>query len=64
MLLCLFTGALQIVFPAGILRPPFFNKDWPGYLKYGAFGQVASHELTVCLNLHFGRQHTHFVQYH
>jgi hypothetical protein len=48
MLLCLFTGALQIVFPAGILRPPFFNKDWPGYLKYGAFGQVASHELTVC----------------
>lgn len=38
--------ANEIVFPAGILRPPFFNKDWPGYLKYGAFGQVASHELT------------------
>jgi endothelin-converting enzyme len=35
------------VFPAGILRPPFFNKDWPAYLNYGAFGQVASHELTV-----------------
>ncbi|KAN0123833.1 metallo peptidase [Russula decolorans] len=38
--------ANEIVFPAGILRPPFFSKDWPGYLKYGAFGQVASHELT------------------
>jgi len=38
--------ANEIVFPAGILRPPFFNKDWPAYLNYGAFGQVASHELT------------------
>ncbi|KAI0306551.1 Metalloprotease [Multifurca ochricompacta] len=38
--------ANEIVFPAGILRPPFFNKDWPPYLNYGAFGQVASHELT------------------
>ncbi|KAH9997253.1 hypothetical protein BJV77DRAFT_1065321 [Russula vinacea] len=38
--------ANEIVFPAGILRPPFFNKDWPAYLAYGAFGQVASHELT------------------
>jgi endothelin-converting enzyme len=36
----------EIVFPAGILRPPFFSKDWPAYLSYGAFGQVASHELT------------------
>ncbi|KAE9406762.1 zincin [Gymnopus androsaceus JB14] len=36
----------EIVFPAGILQPPFFNKDWPTYLSYGAFGQVASHELT------------------
>ncbi|KAI0006055.1 Metalloprotease [Russula compacta] len=38
--------ANEIVFPAGILRPPFFHKDWPAYLNYGAFGQVASHELT------------------
>ncbi|KAE9406756.1 zincin [Gymnopus androsaceus JB14] len=36
----------EIVFPAGILQPPFFNKDWPTYLSYGAFGHVASHELT------------------
>ncbi|KAF9049323.1 zincin [Hymenopellis radicata] len=36
----------EIVFPAGILQPPFFSKDWPAYLSYGAFGQVAAHELT------------------
>ncbi|KIY74398.1 zincin [Cylindrobasidium torrendii FP15055 ss-10] len=38
--------ANEIVFPAGILQAPFFSKDWPGYLSYGAFGQVAAHELT------------------
>jgi endothelin-converting enzyme len=38
--------ANEIVFPAGILQPPFFNKDWPTYISYGAFGHVASHELT------------------
>ncbi|KAJ7197174.1 Metalloprotease [Mycena pura] len=37
--------ATEIVFPAGILRPPFFSHDWPYYLTYGAFGQVAAHEL-------------------
>ena len=45
----LFMDLPQIVFPAGILQPPFFSKDWPAYLSYGAFGQVASHELTVRL---------------
>ncbi|KAL4254086.1 Peptidase M13 [Abortiporus biennis] len=38
--------ANEIVFPAGILQPPFFSQDWPAYMSYGAFGQVASHELT------------------
>ncbi|KAI0050896.1 Metalloprotease [Auriscalpium vulgare] len=38
--------ANEIVFPAGILRPPFFSQEWPSYLSYGAFGQVAAHELT------------------
>ncbi|KAF9820117.1 hypothetical protein IEO21_01550 [Rhodonia placenta] len=38
--------ANEIVFPAGILQPPFFSRDWPGYMSYGSFGQVASHELT------------------
>ncbi|KZO95345.1 Metalloprotease [Calocera viscosa TUFC12733] len=38
--------ANEIVFPAGILRPPFFSADWPSYLSYGAFGSVSAHELT------------------
>jgi endothelin-converting enzyme len=38
--------ANEIVFPAGILQPPFFSKDWPAYLSYGSFGHVAAHELT------------------
>ncbi|KAF9239581.1 Metalloprotease [Melanogaster broomeanus] len=37
----------EIVFPAGILQPPFFSHDWPGYLSYGSFGMVAAHELTT-----------------
>ncbi|KAI0748278.1 Metalloprotease [Daedaleopsis nitida] len=36
----------EIVFPAGILQPPFFHVDWPGYMNYGSFGHVAAHELT------------------
>lgn len=36
----------EIVFPAGILQPPFYSYDWPAHLKYGAFGAVAAHELT------------------
>ena len=35
----------KIVFPAGILQPPFFNAEWPSYLSYGSFGAVAAHEL-------------------
>ncbi|KAI0720938.1 metalloprotease [Cerioporus squamosus] len=38
--------ANEIVFPAGILRPPYFHADWPGYMNYGSFGHIASHELT------------------
>lgn len=53
----------KIVFPAGILQPPFFSLEWcvviavtttlssqssrPGYLAYGSFGMIAAHELTV-----------------
>ncbi len=39
--------ANEIVFPAGILREPWFDREWPGYLKYGAAGSIVSHELTV-----------------
>ncbi|GLB35092.1 putative peptidase family M13 [Lyophyllum shimeji] len=38
--------ANEIVFPAGILQPPFFETGWPSYMSYGAFGHVAAHELT------------------
>ncbi|KAF8522224.1 Metalloprotease [Hysterangium stoloniferum] len=38
--------ANEIVFPAGILQPPFFSAEWPKYVVYGAFGHVAAHELT------------------
>jgi predicted metalloendopeptidase len=36
----------EIVFPAGILQPPFFHKDFPAALNYGAMGTVMGHELT------------------
>ncbi|KAL7750796.1 hypothetical protein RI367_003753 [Sorochytrium milnesiophthora] len=35
----------EIVFPAGILQPPFFKASLPDYLNYGAIGVVAGHEL-------------------
>ncbi|KAG8787802.1 hypothetical protein FS842_011496 [Serendipita sp. 407] len=37
--------AQEIVFPAGIMRPPWFNSKWPGYLNYGGMGAIAAHEL-------------------
>jgi endothelin-converting enzyme/putative endopeptidase len=36
----------EIVFPAGILQPPFFHKDFPAAMNYGAVGAVMGHELT------------------
>ncbi|KAF5391824.1 hypothetical protein D9757_001795 [Collybiopsis confluens] len=55
--------ANEIVFPAGILRPPFFNKDWPAYISYGAFGHVASHELTVGSHIYVDDNGSHFLQH-
>ncbi|KAG0368779.1 hypothetical protein BGX24_002699 [Mortierella sp. AD032] len=36
----------HIIFPAGILQPPFFHVDNPEYLNYGAMGVAAGHEIT------------------
>jgi endothelin-converting enzyme/putative endopeptidase len=36
----------EIVFPAGILQPPFFNRDADDPVNYGAIGSVIGHELS------------------
>ncbi len=36
----------EIAFPAGILQPPFFNKDADDAANYGMMGAVIGHELT------------------
>ncbi len=36
----------EIVFPAGILQPPFFNAQADDPINYGAIGAVIGHEIT------------------
>jgi putative endopeptidase len=36
----------EIVFPAGILQPPFFNLDADDAVNYGAIGGVIGHEIS------------------
>lgn len=36
----------EIVFPAGILQPPFFNPQADDAINYGAIGAVIGHEIT------------------
>ena len=36
----------EICFPAGILQPPFFSKDFDDATNYGAIGVVIGHEMT------------------
>ena len=36
----------EIVFPAGILQPPFFGENFDAAVNYGAIGCVIAHEFT------------------
>ncbi|MEJ1277575.1 hypothetical protein NN561_008492 [Cricetulus griseus] len=40
------SGRNQIVFPAGILQPPFFSARQSNSLNYGGIGMVIGHEIT------------------
>ncbi|HKS19377.1 MAG TPA: M13 family metallopeptidase [Bradyrhizobium sp.] len=39
-------GLVEIVFPAAILQPPFFDRDADPAVNYGAIGTVIGHELS------------------
>lgn len=39
----------EIVFPAAILQPPFFNPEADAAVNYGAMGAIVGHEMTVCV---------------
>ncbi|MFN7888010.1 MAG: M13 family metallopeptidase [Betaproteobacteria bacterium] len=39
-------GLNEIVFPAGILQPPFFNAQADDAVNYGGIGSVIGHEIT------------------
>ena len=41
----------EIVFPAAILQPPFFNPEADAAVNYGAMGAIVGHEMTVCVCL-------------
>ncbi len=42
-----YSGSLnEIVFPAGILQPPFFDKNLDDAMNFGSIGAVIGHELT------------------
>ncbi|MCG6928755.1 MAG: M13 family metallopeptidase [Acidobacteria bacterium] len=36
----------EVVFPAGILQPPFFDREMDDAVNYGAIGSAIGHELT------------------
>ncbi|XP_057304253.1 endothelin-converting enzyme homolog [Hydractinia symbiolongicarpus] len=53
----------QIVFPAGILQPPYFKADYPKVVNYGGMGSVIGHEITHGFD-NDGRLYDKFGNYH
>ena len=35
----------MIIFPAGFLHEPFYNKEFPNYMNFGSLGYVIGHEI-------------------
>lgn len=46
----------EVVFPAGILQPPFYDSSLPRSIQYGAIGWVIGHELIHAFDA-FGRHY-------
>jgi Predicted metalloendopeptidase len=44
----------EIVFPAGILQPPFFHPKADDPVNYGGMGAVIGHEMTTDLTIKVG----------
>ncbi|XP_067659555.1 neprilysin-like [Haliotis asinina] len=45
----------EIVFPAGILQPPFYSESQPSSINFGGVGSVIGHEITHGFD-NYGRQ--------
>jgi len=41
----------EIVFPAGILQPPFFSAKADDAINYGSIGAVIGHEIRMALTI-------------
>ncbi|OWF55370.1 neprilysin-like [Mizuhopecten yessoensis] len=49
----------RIMFPAGILQPPYYHRDQPRSLNYGGIGSLIGHEITHGFD-NRGRQYDKF----
>ncbi len=44
--LIFFFNSNEIVFPAAILQPPFYNSSYPAWSNFGGIGAIIGHEIT------------------